>query len=485
MTVRIMCLIQTVILAVSMFFGVTAGVSAQEVPVPFLSPPLKDQTPYTMQINAVADHSYDPLKNLGYCSDGSVVTFTGEKGSREFGVSTSAIPMTCRIDGKRNDLYGFAKANKKKFLVNGNYTKAWESILEYDGHPGYDYKAKFEDVFSAANGRVVCVSLRVVDGANGDNVGVVVEKDGKTTLSINQCTEGNRAGEIKIDHENGYFTVYIHMSLATVKAGDRVYSGQKIGVSGSTATCSVDANGVKHCAPHLHFEVRKNMGGILVHVDPYGWQATDSPIGPPGDPYTVTKNYHLWVHEIPSDQIAKQEMMNLASLLDFLGYQKSGLADPSTFDKNASITGVNDFDIRTMKFFANGSTNPVMAYHLAYKADPYIRYTWLPAYNGVVPMRYLAQDDPNQQAIQDIVRVADKYGIRKNKGFDIFGGFPMQIEKTGSWAIRFLMLSPITDKGRSGPQGDFLFFAHATHTSNPQIRYVSYGKEGLFNWERP
>ncbi len=52
---------------------------------------------------------------------------------------------------------------------------------------------------------------------------------------------------VKIRHEDRVMTYYAHMSALSVKEGDRVYKGQKVGEIGRTGT----ATGV-----HLHFEVR-------------------------------------------------------------------------------------------------------------------------------------------------------------------------------------------------------------------------------------
>lgn len=94
---------------------------------------------------------------------------------------------------------------------------------------------------------------------------------------------------VKIDHGNGFETLYAHMihQSLMVSNGDYVYQGQVIGLVGSTGNST---------GPHLHFELIHNG----VRVDPYGWYnyastpntypncnldeyywITDPPTGPP------------------------------------------------------------------------------------------------------------------------------------------------------------------------------------------------------------
>lgn len=58
---------------------------------------------------------------------------------------------------------------------------------------------------------------------------------------------------VLIDHENGYETLYAHLSKATVKVNDRVAQGDVIGKMGATGRVT----GV-----HVHFEVRKDGAAI-------------------------------------------------------------------------------------------------------------------------------------------------------------------------------------------------------------------------------
>ena len=86
-------------------------------------------------------------------------------------------------------------------------------------HDGHDYSARIgTDVHSTANGRV---------------------KKSKYW--------GSFGNYIEIDHGNGYITAYGHLSNRSVKAGDKVFRGQKVGEVGNTG---------RSTAPHLHYEVQ-------------------------------------------------------------------------------------------------------------------------------------------------------------------------------------------------------------------------------------
>lgn len=66
--------------------------------------------------------------------------------------------------------------------------------------------------------------------------------------------DGSYGNRIIVDHNNGYETLYAHLSSIDVKVGQVVPQGTKIGVMGSTGR----STGI-----HLHFEVKKN--GSLIN----------------------------------------------------------------------------------------------------------------------------------------------------------------------------------------------------------------------------
>ncbi|WP_426453648.1 LysM peptidoglycan-binding domain-containing M23 family metallopeptidase [Paenibacillus sp. S-38] len=75
---------------------------------------------------------------------------------------------------------------------------------------------------------------------------ILASDGGKVSFSGWKSGYGNT---IVIDHGNGYETLYGHLSRISVKKGEGVEKGEKIGVMGSSG----QSTGV-----HLHFEIRRN-----------------------------------------------------------------------------------------------------------------------------------------------------------------------------------------------------------------------------------
>jgi len=70
---------------------------------------------------------------------------------------------------------------------------------------------------------------------------------GYVTVARSGGYNGGYGNYIIIDHGNGLSTLYAHLSVVSVKAGDIVAKGQRIGAVGSTGMVT---------GPHLHFEIR-------------------------------------------------------------------------------------------------------------------------------------------------------------------------------------------------------------------------------------
>ncbi len=114
-------------------------------------------------------------------------------------------------------------------VVSGGWTWPTTSrnvtcgYLCYSGHYGIDINASVgQPVFAAKSGVVVSAGY---DGGYGNS--------------------------IVINHNNGYYTRYAHLSSINVSSGQSVVAGQTIGGAGNTGNSS---------GPHLHFEIRTNLG---------------------------------------------------------------------------------------------------------------------------------------------------------------------------------------------------------------------------------
>ena len=81
---------------------------------------------------------------------------------------------------------------------------------------------------------------------------IIASNEGKVVLAYDRFYSGK---SIIIDHGQGIYTCYYHLSEFKVKEGDMVSKAQVIGLSGDTGRIT---------GPHLHFSAR--VGGL--QVDP-------------------------------------------------------------------------------------------------------------------------------------------------------------------------------------------------------------------------
>jgi len=145
----------------------------------------------------------------------------------------------------------------------------------YDGHDGWDWSmGTGTDVLAAAAGTVV--------------------------FSTDNWVEHPCYGRtIIIDHGNGYYTQYSHLSQRLVNVGNPVTAGQHIAESGNTS----DPNDPNHCpvAAHLHFGVRHGgWANTTYAIDPFGWRGSGR------DPlfnYNGKESSCLWAG-VPGDDIS-------------------------------------------------------------------------------------------------------------------------------------------------------------------------------------
>ncbi len=96
-----------------------------------------------------------------------------------------------------------------------------------------------------------------LDGATGDPIRAA--QSGRVALVQDRYYSG---GTVVLDHGQGLFTMYFHMSAFDVKAGDTVTKGELIGRVGKSGRVT---------GPHLHFSVK--LGGV--YADPADMLALD------------------------------------------------------------------------------------------------------------------------------------------------------------------------------------------------------------------
>jgi murein DD-endopeptidase MepM/ murein hydrolase activator NlpD len=83
-----------------------------------------------------------------------------------------------------------------------------------------------------------------VDFVVGEGTPVVAVTSGQVVSAGDGGAYGN---EVVIQHADGYYSQYAHLSSISVSAGQQVGTGDQIGLSGSTGNVT---------GPHLHFEIR-------------------------------------------------------------------------------------------------------------------------------------------------------------------------------------------------------------------------------------
>jgi murein DD-endopeptidase MepM/ murein hydrolase activator NlpD len=79
---------------------------------------------------------------------------------------------------------------------------------------------------------------------------------------------GNYGLRIEIAHEGKLWTLYAHLSSASVRVGQQVMQGQRIGLSGGRRGAPNAGNST---GPHLHFEVRVGSNAYNAARDPEGF----------------------------------------------------------------------------------------------------------------------------------------------------------------------------------------------------------------------
>jgi murein DD-endopeptidase MepM/ murein hydrolase activator NlpD len=135
---------------------------------------------------------------------------------------------------------GQDKALKEHAFARVSPEREWNGSF----HP--PVKAQISDVFGTSrtfNGKTQSVH-QGLDYAVPESTPVAALNSGTVLLAQPLFFEGDC---VVLDHGQGLLTLYMHLSKIEVKEGDRVTTGQKIGLSGGTGRAT---------GPHLHVAVR-------------------------------------------------------------------------------------------------------------------------------------------------------------------------------------------------------------------------------------
>lgn len=136
--------------------------------------------------------------------------------------------------GENKACIDLATGTKYKTCDGNNPPKGYKSLYGSKGHLGIDLKAY-------SGQQVYCACRGIVD---------FIDTQPRSGLDVRIRSEVN--GEV-------YIHIYEHLQGHNVKVGQEVNVGDLIGWADNTGYSSGD---------HLHFELRKKVGGKWVSVDP-------------------------------------------------------------------------------------------------------------------------------------------------------------------------------------------------------------------------
>ena len=133
--------------------------------------------------------------------------------------------------------------------ISGNYIITTYYGYGHNGVDYYSYEGLGSNILSADNG--------VVEVANGG------------CLPGNTTCNGGRGNYMVVNHNNGYYTLYMHLNGFNAKVGDIVNAGDVIAYMGNTGYVIPVPNEYNpYGGIHLHFEVYIGMpdnGGYTIN----------------------------------------------------------------------------------------------------------------------------------------------------------------------------------------------------------------------------
>jgi len=226
---------------------------ASAAPLPLPDPvPARSVSPYPPQMPAAGISGQYTAPGGGFLSlpclgDCHFVTSNFDHCSPTYAIDG----VICRFDGT----VAYAGNGRDPQASIGYAMSSGKSdYLYYDGHDGWDLGLYYEPVLAAADGTVSYADWAV---------------PGCATCSFGQG--------VRIDHGNGFDTLYGHLWRLDVSRGQQVSRGQVIGIAGTTGSATGE---------HLHFGVYRH--ATWTPVDPFGWEGSGS------DPWSEDAG-NLWL----------------------------------------------------------------------------------------------------------------------------------------------------------------------------------------------
>jgi len=241
--------------ALAVALAIATAVPAAAAPLPLPDPKPKqrvvDLYPPQMPAAGIGGQYAPPgggFLSLPYLGDGHFVSSNFD----HCGPTYQQDGKICRFDGT---VAYAGNGRDPEASVGYAMTAGKSDWLFYDGHDGWDLGLYYEQVVAAADGTVTYADW--------------------STPGCATCSFGQG---VRIDHGNGFDTLYGHLWRIDVSRGQRVSRGQVIGISGTTGASTGE---------HLHFGVYRH--ATWTPVDPFGWS------GPGRDPWPEDAG-NLWLN---------------------------------------------------------------------------------------------------------------------------------------------------------------------------------------------
>ncbi len=212
-------------------------------------------------IHAMTEPAFYPFHLQGKLSDGRPFTFTQRVGVRledyPFDQPLTVDPATIDPAITRPE-----DAQWSALAATATPERLWDGLFRMPSPLSQDYCVETNECWTSRfgnrrsyNGSPYAYFHTGLDVAGGTGTKIFAPAPGVVVFAGPLTVRGNAT---MIDHGWGVYTAYLHQSEIMVEVGDRVESGDEIGLVGGTGRVE---------GPHLHWEVWVN--GI--QVDPLDW----------------------------------------------------------------------------------------------------------------------------------------------------------------------------------------------------------------------